>query len=445
MDELTLENFRCFRERQTARLAPLTLLVGENSTGKTSMMAMVRVLWQVLVHGTLRPDFKQEPYDLGSFREIAHRASGKDGPTEFFTAGFGIGNWKSEATFEQGKISTQVRKLRLQQERASIEWNVLEDGTVGLEAETQRGRWAHDGTAKKGKLPDIAGKPIFEDWSPFSFLDLTEDDLEIMSGSSPISERDFSALSGLLHLMLVALVGREQKYTDFGLPTAVAPVRSRPHRTYDPGPGFHDPEGEGLPALLAALAHSDEEQWNGIREKMEVFGRRTGVFDELRIRHLGCEAGSDPFQLQVRKQTGSEDGSWRNLVDAGYGVSQILPLFLEFTHPEATAMLQLQQPEVHLHPSAQAGLGSILCEVAASGRQLLVETHSDHLINRVRMDVRDGTTDLKPEDVSLLFFERSKEEGFIHSLRFDRQGNVLDAPPGYRRFFKDEVNRSLGL
>ena len=71
MDQITLKNFRCFREEQTARLAPLTLLVGENSAGKTSFMAMIRALWDAHV-GLQTPDFKEDPYDLGSFDEIAH-------------------------------------------------------------------------------------------------------------------------------------------------------------------------------------------------------------------------------------------------------------------------------------------------------------------------------------------------------------------------------------
>ena len=71
MDRITLKNFRCFRDEQTARLAPLTLLVGENSTGKTSFMAMIRALWDI-AYGLRIPDFKEEPYDLGSFYEIAH-------------------------------------------------------------------------------------------------------------------------------------------------------------------------------------------------------------------------------------------------------------------------------------------------------------------------------------------------------------------------------------
>ena len=108
-------------------------------------------------------------------------------------------------------------------------------------------------------------------------------------------------------------------------------------------------------------------------------------------------------------------------------------------------MSLLQQPEVHLHPSAQAALGSLFCEVASSGQQLIVETHSDHLLDRVRMDVRDGTTGLKPYDVSILFFERDDLAVRIHSLGFDRNGNVLNAPTGYRQFFMDETRRSVGL
>ena len=53
-------------------------------------------------------------------------------------------------------------------------------------------------------------------------------------------------------------------------------------------------------------------------------------------------------------------------------------------------MFLLQQPEVHLHPQAQAALGTLFCQVAAGGRQLIIETHSDYIIDRVRMDVRDG-------------------------------------------------------
>ena len=87
MDRITLKNFRCFREEQTARLAPLTLLVGENSTGKTSFLALIRALWDVVYRHRI-PDFKEEPYDLGSFDEIAHHRGGRGGRAETFDTAF---------------------------------------------------------------------------------------------------------------------------------------------------------------------------------------------------------------------------------------------------------------------------------------------------------------------------------------------------------------------
>jgi predicted ATPase len=113
--------------------------------------------------------------------------------------------------------------------------------------------------------------------------------------------------------------------------------------------------------------------------------------------------------------------------------------------PDAPSLFLLQQPEVHLHPKAQAALGSLFCSIASQRRQLIVETHSDYIIDRVRMDIRDKKSDLKPEDVSLLFFEPGELEVKIHSLRFDETGNVLDTPEGYRDFFMTEVRRSIGL
>ena len=76
---------------------------------------------------------------------------------------------------------------------------------------------------------------------------------------------------------------------------------------------------------------------------------------------------------------------------------------------------------------------------------MIVETHSDHLLDRVRMDVRDDAGALKPDDVSILFFERDALDVHIHSLRIDKEGNIVDAPKGYRKFFMEETTRSLRL
>lgn len=226
--------------------------------------------------------------------------------------------------------------------------------------------------------------------------------------------------------------------------SAGAPIRSRPLRTYDPVRLVPDPQGSSIPAFLASTHSRDPERWRMMKQGLEAFGRESGLFDEIFVKRLGKHE-FEPFQLEVRKWGREQKGAWRNLIDVGYGVSQVLPLLVDLLRPNGYSLFLLQQPEVHLHPSAQAALGSLFCAMAASDRQLIVETHSEYLIDRVRMDVRDRATDLKPEDVSVLFFERSDLDVRIHSLRFDAQGNVLDAPDGYGQFFMDETRRSVGL
>ena len=202
--------------------------------------------------------------------------------------------------------------------------------------------------------------------------------------------------------------------------------------------------GNYIPPYLARVHFGREKTWRRLKEALEDFGREAGLFDEISVRSLG-KKGSDPFQLRIKKYGSKSKGPQRNLIDVGYGISQALPVVIEFLRSSAPPMFLLQQPEMHLHPSAQAALGSLFCRVAGPKRQLVVETHSDHLLDRVRMDVRDGAAALKPADVSILYFERGDLDVRIHSLRLDEQGNVLDAPPSYRAFFMEETRRSLGL
>ena len=198
---------------------------------------------------------------------------------------------------------------------------------------------------------------------------------------------------------------------------------------------------------LADAYFRDRKEWERLKAMLESFGRSAGLFDEVSIKQLGRRE-SEPFQVHVRKFSGKLKGPWRNLIDVGYGVSQALPVIFEILrnwHMETAPLLLLQQPELHLHPSAQAALGSFFCHSAQEYRQLVVETHSDHLLDRVRMDIRDRRTTLQPDDVSILFFERNRLDVRIHSLRIDAEGNVLGAPDSYRQFFMDETRRSLGL
>ena len=219
---------------------------------------------------------------------------------------------------------------------------------------------------------------------------------------------------------------------------ASAPIRSRPRRTYEPIKITLNPEGSHVPTLLAYLHSQEQKKWDEVKNCLENFGKNSGLFKEISVNSFG-NLGS-PFQLQITNNVGGK----RNLIDVGYGVSQILPILVEFYRSDAhQSLFLIQQPEVHLHPSAQADLGNLFCNVASSERQLVVETHSDFVLDRVRILVRNQK--FKPEDVSFVYFEQKEEEVKIHNITLDKYGNLENPPPGYRSFFLKETNRVLGF
>ncbi len=451
MHKVTLKNFRCFGEEQSARLAPLTLLVGDNSTGKTSFMAMIRALWEVACLHRI-PDFKEAPYDFGSFEEIIHNGGTRNGRPDTFEASFcsttghfgksGNGGTDVDKTYcfevtfaRDGTIPVPVRKRWVCENLWIEELVEAENRNWQLRVGTERGSWS---------IPDVRELNFSSDYMRMPLIytvnsAVTENEKKFMplEGSGEIGKKDLKRIYDFCgHVLKSPLLAPS--------PYASAPVSSKPRRTYDPAGLFSDPEGDHVPMYLANLYVGHKEAWKIIKNKLEEFGRDSGLFDEFTVRHFGDALGS-PFQLQVRKFGGGRKGPWHNLIDVGYGVSQVLPVLTELFREDKAPLILLQQPELHLHPIAQASLGSLFCQVAAQDTQLVVETHGDYILDRVRMEVRDNNIPLKPEDVSVLFFERVAQNVHIHSLRIDEDGNILDVPQGYRRFFMEESRRLWGL
>ncbi|MYG38911.1 MAG: AAA family ATPase [Synechococcus sp. SB0676_bin_10] len=509
MNSITIENFRCFGEKQTARLAPLTLLVGENSTGKTSFLALLRALDDFVQNDV--PDFKRPPYDLGSFDEIAHYRGSRGGRAEKFsveiaalfledslyrrrqkwlvTETYGQGPWRLYVQFCKdikgtAPIPTCLRISLSDKNKEDNTWIAFDYESPSVKVGTKRGTWnISDRSLLQNKPMHFSERNMISSLLEYDHLKaLRQAAISLSSNekysdvinmfepekdSLEITKIDMQDLSSLnLGILEIIEIFRMEDVDTFPSVFPSAPVRSQPRRTYDPARSHSDPEGNYVPMLLAELSSQQPDVWAHLKQRLEKFGQSSGLFDEIRIRHFG-KIHSNPFQVQVKKSGKRRQikGPWRNLIDVGYGISQALPIITELllddveklrddTEQESLASLYqrqcpyprqflLQQPEVHLHPSAQAALGSLFCQVAGPRRQLIVETHSDHLMDRVRMDVRDGVSGLKPEDVSILFFERRGLDVRIHSLRLDEQGNVLGAPDGYRQFFMDEMTRSL--
>ena len=466
MESVTVRNYRCFGDNpQTARLAPLTLFVGENSSGKTSLMAMLRALWDAAIDDRV-PDFKEAPYDLGSFNEIAHHRGARGSRAESFEGRIQVRLPQRRSPSNNGR-SLELCVTFEEQWSAPVPvsrryscggyWvTQFWHDSKGRQAEigTPQGRWRMSiGGSSVDSKPGRPTVPIWPiDRLFFSLRTSLEREggafeVEALEGSPDLTRDDVSELNKRFQPLQYRAGGGRRVQTS--RPFATAPVRSRPERTYDPRRSSADALGDYVPTYLAQLSQRDTQAWGALRARLEEFGHDAGLFDEIRVRHLG-KTDVDPFQVQVRKFDYRTKGPFRSLVDVGYGISQVLPVALELLRADGPNTLLLQQPEVHLHPSAQAALGTLLCKVAgnlrtSANRQLIVETHSDYIIDRVRMAVADPTQAIRPDDVSLVYFERRGLEVSLHSISVDEFGNVVDAPPGYRQFFLDEIQRSVGF
>ena len=465
ISEVTLKNFRCFRDVQKVCLAPLTLLMGENSAGKTSFLAMLRVLMDT-VHGQ-PSNFKEEPYDLGTFEEIIYHQNGKKqkGQSEYFEAGVALNDHKQtvnmDLTFgkqETNSVHPSSIKERISYKEKDI-WLESDIKSKLLKFHTHNGTWEStsiDDTVlnksknikKKGNSPELKefltkillGHGLFGRPGLLNMPIIPS--FQMIKWTPILKSKEYSAEDLKQLGLLISIAEKLLRYHRH--PYASAPVRSKPKRTYDPAQARRDPEGEGIPMYLAELSSQNPTKWKKLKKQLEDFGKQSGLFDEISIKRFEKTGGS-PFQIQVRK-FGKTKGPKQNLIDVGYGVSQVLPVVTELLNENSSpSLFLLQQPEVHLHPSAQAALGSLFCQAVEKKTQLLIETHSDHLMDRIRMDVRDKKTKLKPEDVSILFFERKGLSVDIHSIEIDKEGNVLNAPECYRKFFRNETNRSLGI
>lgn len=444
--EIRLREFRCFNERQTARLAPLTLLVGENSTGKTSFLAAVQAVWDA-AHGSGAPDFRKAPYDLGAFPEILHFRGGRSTSASSFEIGFAELMLEDrvvdyEVSFESRDAAPAPTKIvwREGTEAVSVAYHRSNNETSQIFFESRNGLWFY---------PVVADHRMFEGaWITGIFSQIhrakaNDDPMSLVGALQPAiwtlepvpSSEDLAKFSFLAGLF-TRVPSQEP-------PFASAPIHPSPRRTYDPTKLNSDPWGADVPSRFASLQFQDKAEWAALKAKLDAFGRESGLFDDFSVKQLtGFEGG--PFQLQVRKfGRRGRKGPKRNLMDVGFGVSQVLPALAALFRADGPPMFLLQQPELHLHPSAQAALGSLFCQTAEAGRQLIIETHSDYILDRILLDVRDKRTALKPDDVSILYFERKDQDVSIHSIRIDEGGQVLGAPKGYRRFFKDELNRVI--
>jgi len=444
MDRIIIEGVRCFYEKQSVPLKPITLLVGENSSGKSTFLALVRAAWDISVAQS--PNFNEAPFSLGAYDQIATFRAGRGGYAKKLTIGAEFAKSKDLGSSRIGPnrsdslaivghfVSKNGQPVVVERTMNTgdfwVSISAVEDPLILNMATSSRSArvrlpfYLNIPSSKypAGELALITLQSSFPDVPEQRYFEILDGDL---------SPKDVAEIAN-------AFVNTGREFSG-SRPYAFAPIRTHPQRTYDPIKDVPEPSGSHVPMILAQISLSSPSEWDYLRSALDKFGEATGLFRDVEIKRLDKKKGSSAFQVQIKVA-----GSAFNLVDVGYGVSQVLPIVADALRAEEGSAFLLQQPEAHLHPKAQAELGSFLAVLAKQqNKQFVIETHSDYLVDRIRTDVRDGK--IASNDVVILYFERKNGEATIHPLELDDFGNILNAPREYRQFFLDEERKLLGI
>lgn len=431
---LTLSNIRCFPKNYVIPIAPLTIITGENSAGKSTLLACLSVLFDPEGF-PFQPSFNSPPYSLGTYETIACFKGGKFGRAKQFTLGYKlddarpVGATSIEATYTYQDGYTGISRLLITRNEQLVELNLNKS----------------DGEKWRGQVRYKKGPSFNESIHPFATRRLPSDsrphslsDLFLMLTFAQVADQRKRKEEGTSeeYARVLRDLSLMVRYLSPGRSLSIAPIRTRPERVYATPTETYDPSGNHVPFILDKLfQNAASKEAKIVVDAITRFGEESGMFSRVRVRKLGQKAG-DPFQLMV-----TIGGKERNIIDVGYGVSQALPIIIQAALSNAKDTVLIQQPEVHLHPRAQAALGDFFTRLTRAGkRRIIIETHSDYIIDRIRTEVAKG---LPFKEVEIIFLERKQMESIPHFINLDQNGNIINAPPSYRKFFLEEQKRLL--
>lgn len=409
---LSLQNVRCLGDIQSVDMGKITLLVGENSTGKSTFLGCCNAFSRLASLRDLRDPgpgtsncFDDKPFSMGGFRTIARHGS------DAFSL---EGSFREHCHTMIGFTFSADRSGHPSESRFRVELppiNGVERHLLVTRVPDSPETWRFEGNGFHIDIPQHAFS--YRQFSTWLSMAIRHGSMPY-AGQSNAYRRRAGKSSAEHDAAFARLINFLQKMP---LPRESLPVYAVP-------PGI---------VWRRRIFPSDPiPNWDDeLREFLSEEGRNLGLFSDIKV-------GSDG-QHEIHVE---QSDRWHNIVDTGFGVSSILPLLHAMYRQQAGATFLLQQPEVNVHPSAQARLAQMMAE---SPHRFVIETHSDHLIDRFRICVMEEM--LAPDELRIAYFQREpeREAASIYNISVDEAGNLDGAPAGYRTFFMDEADRLLGF
>jgi predicted ATPase len=429
LKSIRLENFKAWKKTGSIRTAKITGLFGANSSGKSSIIQSLLLLKQtakatdrkqVLNFGSI-DDYVR----MGSFNDVIHNHDSNN------KLSFSI-DWKSNDVVSVKQYDDPKKVIFSSSE---LNYSSSISTTAKDKLETQRISYKIGQDKFELSEKDAKGKPYelkVHSSTNFKFIRTPG---RVWPLPGPTKCYGFPEQINAYYQNASFLFDLELEFEKFLKSLYyLGPLRDYPQRDYRWNGGEPEDVGQkgelSVGAILAArergayLSPGYKRKRQTIDERIAHWLKELGLIDSFTVDRIGS---SNLFEVKVRKTSTSSEVL---LPDVGFGVSQVLPvLALCFYAPENSTLI-FEQPEIHLHPSVQAGLADVFIDVIKNrNMQIIFESHSEHLL--LRLQRRIAEEQASNDDVALYFADSTPTNPGLKPLDVDLFGNISNWPTDF--------------
>lgn len=502
VEAFRIRNFMAFADSDWIDLSSITLLFGRNSTGKSAVLRALRMLSQSLDHDN--PDThlilsSDDGVDLGSYWDVVHGHDTThdivlafkldlrlDDETKPYSPSQLLGYLKSPGDRLQSTI-TGDDLLSPGDMLVTVElaYGLRDENSrsVHLKGITLRANWAaHEDSDDKVifgaewidadvgwyLISDFLVEHSYETagahswWTTFSEFKIEEGFLPVLPAlagnvrdSSELSDipqdsKDYETVRFLLYAVKDVLCAFASGLVYLG------PARCEPQRYYYvAGASTQSIRGRGLDIIHRYLLKWGTPEWQGLQDEVNDYLQSLGMQCKLEVVPMTGRQGQQVTVFELCLREDGEQGVLANLSDVGFGWSQLLPIVLASVLAPLEATIIIEQPELHLHPAAQAELADLFAATNDYVSKYLVETHSENFILRLRRRIAERTlalkcghepeTHLDPDQLRVYLVARRDGRSECHSITYDEWGRYQKLPDEFREFFSADFDEILAL
>lgn len=439
LSSLHIENFKGWKDTGKMKLAPLTVIFGANSAGKSSLGHLLLALKQTAQSTdnkrSLHLGDDNSMIDLGTYKECLHNhdlTSSLGFSIEWtLPKDFEVRDINSNQTFKGNSISLEVKLHADKNEQPKVktmQYALKSGKEIALKTDFS---YSSSGKPTLKTSPITLVRTQGRGWplgEPLKFYRISDE------SRARFQNADF----------LVDLALETEKL--FSQIQYLGPLREYPKRTYlwsGDSPENVGQKGElAIPAILAAVSRKrslnrgERRRYYPFDEFIARWLTDLGILHEFSVKPVA--AGRKEYEVLVKTH---EKASEVKITDVGFGISQVLPALVQVFYCEPHSIIWMEQPEIHLHPQVQADLADVFISATQAREnseerhvQLIVESHSEHFLNRLLRRIAEG--EISEQDVAVYFCRKSEDQTMLEPLEVNMFGEILNWPTN---FFGNEM------